>query len=206
MLSVSNEHEITDSKWRVPQAIQQEDGQFCNTKHLHSSTQSDFAWNKSDWLNNWTGRDDSQKSRPFVWMKLWSWQKWKSCTAVRISLKHVQCQLPKLFGSHSCKGILWCVCVQSRAFATNCCQWRQMLLQNTANYRTFAHFWLGKLSTGRTEVSNMCSSSDSGFTQQTPCPCHLMHRLGLPASSARFLTRQKPTDDRRNTTLSQLCM
>jgi len=33
MLSVSNEHEITDSKWRVPQAIQQEDGQFCNTKH-----------------------------------------------------------------------------------------------------------------------------------------------------------------------------
>jgi len=32
MLSVSNEHEISDSKWRVPQAGRLV-GQFCNTKH-----------------------------------------------------------------------------------------------------------------------------------------------------------------------------
>jgi len=59
----------------------------------------------------------------------------KSSTAVRISLKHVQYQLPKLFGSHSCKGILWwwCVWVRARACVSpTAASGGRLLLQNTA--------------------------------------------------------------------------
>jgi hypothetical protein len=82
-----------------------------------------------------------------------------------------------------CVCVCVCTCYQLLPVEAWCCS-RTML----SSYRTFAHFWLVKLSSGRTEVSNVCSSSNSGFTKQTPCPCHLGPRLGPPTSSARLFS------------------
>jgi len=62
-------------------------------------------------------------------------------------------------GVFVCVCVRACVCHQLLPVEAGCCS--KTLL---SYYTTFAHFWLGKLSIGRTEVSNMCSSSDSGFT------------------------------------------